>query len=232
MTQPQIRNQLLSGLPREELASLLPHLEQVSLQVEQTIISPFSPITHVHFMESGLLSIVANSGDREQAEIAMVGREGMSGISLALGCNSVPFRVFVQRAGSAYRMSAEAFVQACEESSALRNAVLLYSQVFTTQVAETSRANARHTVETRLARWLLMAHDRTDGDDLPLTHEFLSLMLGVRRSGVTEALHVLEGVRIVEAGRGRIRVLDRGRLEEVAGGCYGLPEAEYAKLIG
>ncbi len=231
MTQPQMRNQLLSALPSNDLAELIPSLESVPLQLEQTIIEPFTAISHVHFVESGLLSVVANSGDREQAEIAMVGREGMSGFSLALGCDSVPFRVFVQRAGSAYRMTSEDFVSACENSPALKSAVLLYSQVFTTQVAETSRANARHTVETRLARWLLMAHDRTDGDDLPLTHEFLSLMLGVRRPGITVSLHVLEGEHMIRARRGNIRILDRSKLEQAARGSYGLPEAEYRRLL-
>jgi CRP-like cAMP-binding protein len=100
------------------------------------------------------------------------------------------------------------------------------------QTSHSALANGRYTIQERLARWLLMCLDRMDGDDLPLTHEFLSLMLGVRRSGVTEALHVLEGVNIVKAGRGTIRVLNRERLEEIAGGCYGLPEAEYNKLIG
>jgi CRP-like cAMP-binding protein len=231
MAQKQFQNQLLSCLPEQELAYLWPHLESVPLQTEQTVVQPFERISHVHFVEAGLLSVVANSGDRDQAEVAMMGREGMSGFSLALGCTSLPFRIFVQRAGSAHRMPAEAFLQACEDCPALRNAVLLYSQVFTTQVAETSRANARHTVETRLARWLLMAHDRTDGDDLQLTHEFLSLMLGVRRPGITVSLHVLEGEHMIRARRGQIRILDRAKLEQAARGSYGLPEAEYRRLL-
>lgn len=231
MTQPQTRNQLLSGLPVADIVRLTDLLESVPLQLEQTIVEPFATITHVYFVESGLLSVVANSGDREQAEIAMVGREGMSGFSLALGCDKVPYRVFVQRSGSAFRLTREDFMQACDDSPALKSAVLLYSQVFTTQVAETSRANARHTVETRLARWLLMAHDRTDGDDLPLTHEFLSLMLGVRRPGITVSLHVLEGEHMIRARRGNIRILDRSKLEEAARGSYGLPESEYRRLL-
>ncbi len=100
------------------------------------------------------------------------------------------------------------------------------------QTAHSALANGRYTIQERLARWLLMCHDRLGKDDLPLTHEFLSLMLGIRRSGVTEALHALEGVQIVKAGRGHIHLRDRLRLEEIAGGCYGVPEAEYAKLIG
>ena len=99
-------------------------------------------------------------------------------------------------------------------------------------MAHTALANGRYTIQERLARWLLMRHDRLDGDDLPLTHEFLSLMLGVRRSGVTEALHVLEGVAIVKTNRGRVAVLRRDKLEEIAGACYGLPEREYRRLIG
>ena len=231
MNQPQMRNQLLSRLPAADIVDLAELMESVPLQLDQTLVEPFATISHVHFVESGFLSVVANSGDREQAEIAMVGREGMSGFSLALGCDQVPHRIFVQRSGSAYRMKRENFMQACDTSPALKSAVLLYSQVFTTQVAETSRANARHTVETRLARWLLMAHDRTDGDDLPLTHEFLSLMLGVRRPGITVSLHVLEGEHMIRARRGNIRILDRSKLEEAARGSYGLPESEYRRLL-
>ena len=231
MSQKHPRNQLLSGLPHQDLAELLPQLESVSLEVEQTVVEPFKRLSHVYFVEAGLLSVVASSGDREQAEVAMIGREGMAGFCLALGCDMLPFRVFVQRAGSAYRMPAQAFVHACEDSPLLNKAALLYSQVFTTQVAETSRANARHTVETRLARWLLMAHDRTDGDDLQLTHEFLSLMLGVRRPGITVSLHVLEGEHMIRARRGNIRILDRSKLQEAARGSYGLPEAEYRRLL-
>jgi CRP-like cAMP-binding protein len=231
MTHPQFRNRLLASLPPAEQALIAGDLESVSLHLEQVLVEPLSPIAHVYFVESGLLSVVASSGDREQAEIAMVGREGMSGFSLALGSGSVPFRVFVQRAGTAFRMTGDAFVRACRQSPALQKACLLYSQVFTIQVAETSRANARHTVETRLARWLLMAHDRTDGDDLPLTHEFLSLMLGVRRPGITVSLHVLEGEHMIRARRGNIRILDRTKLEEAARGSYGLPEAEHRRLI-
>ncbi|NNM75134.1 Crp/Fnr family transcriptional regulator [Enterovirga sp. DB1703] len=231
MGQSAARNQLLAALPEKDLTLLSPAMELVSFEPEQTIIEPFAAITHVHFLQSGLLSVIARSGDREQAEIAMIGREGMAGFSLALGCSSAPFHIFVQRAGNALRMSAEAFRQACHDSPALHRAVLLYSHVFMTQVAETSRANARHTVETRLARWLLMAHDRSDGDDLPLTHEFLSLMLGVRRPGITVSLHVLEGERMIRARRGNIRILDRAKLEQAARGSYGLPEAEYRRLM-
>jgi CRP-like cAMP-binding protein len=121
---------------------------------------------------------------------------------------------------------------ALDTSPALKALLLRWVHVSMIQTAQSALANGRYTIQERLARWLLMCHDRMDGDDLPLTHEFLSLMLGVRRSGVTEALHVLEGVDIVKAGRGTIRVLNRERLEEIAGGCYGLPEAEYNKLIG
>lgn len=232
MSEFQIRNQLLSALPARDQLYLQPLLEHVFLRHDDVLVEPFSKITHVHFVETGLLSVLANAGDREQAEVAMIGREGMSGLFLALGCAEVPFRTFVQRSGSAYRMSGEAFLQACHASPALHRAVLLYSQVFMTQVAETSRVNARHTVETRLARWLLMAHDRADGDDLPLTHEFLSLMLGVRRPGITVSLHVLEGEHMIRARRGNIRILDRSKLQAAARGSYGLPEAEYDRLIG
>ena len=146
--------------------------------------------------------------------------------------DQTPHQTFIQVAGSGLRMRAEDLEAAMGASPSLKVLLLRWVQALMIQTAQSALANGRYTIQERLARWLLMCHDRLDGDDLPLTHEFLSLMLGVRRSGVTEALHVLEGVRIVKTSRGRIHLLDRGRLEEIAGGCHGLAEAEYGRLIG
>lgn len=225
------RNQLLSGLPADELSQLQPRLERVSLTVGQSVAEPFEPISHIYFPETGFLSVVASRHGREQTEVALIGREGASAPSIALGCDELPFRIVVQHAGEALRMTRADFVQACEQNDALRRTVLLHSHVLALQIAETSRANARHTVETRLARWLLMAHDRTEGDDLALTHESLSLILGVRRPGITVSLHMLEGEHMIRARRGQIRILDRAKLEDASRGSYGLPEGEYRRLL-
>jgi hypothetical protein len=161
----------------------------------------------------------------------MIGHDGLSGLAVILGGSESPFGVSVQKAGTAYRIASDELQAASAASRTLHAFMLQYAQVFLTQTAETARANARFTVEQRVARWLLMAHDRTDADDIEVTHGFLARMLGVRRPGVTIATHVLEGDHLISARRGHIRVIDRPGLEALAGTSYGLPEAEHQRLI-
>ncbi len=232
LSQSSVRNRLLRAMSPEAFARLTPHLEPVPLIVKQVLVEPNQPIEHVHFMEDGLASVVAISLDNERLEVGHIGREGMTGEPVILLIDQTPHQTFIQVAGSGLRMRAEDLAAAMEASPPLKVLLLRWVQALMIQTAQSALANGRYTIQERLARWLLMCHDRLDGDDLPLTHEFLSLMLGVRRSGVSEALHVLEGVGIVKTSRGRIHVFDREKLEEVAGDCYGLSEAEYAKLIG
>jgi CRP-like cAMP-binding protein len=232
ISQANIRNRLLKAMSREDFAPLKPDLEPMVLNVKDVLVQANEPIAHVYFMEEGLASIVAISPDDERIEVGHVGREGMTGEPVLLGVTSSPNQTFIQVAGSGLRIRAEDLTAAAEASPSLRALLLRFVQTLLIQTSHSALANGRYTIQERLARWLLMCHDRMDGDDLPLTHEFLSLMLGVRRSGVTEALHILEGVEIVKASRGHIRMLNRERLEEIAGGCYGVPEAEYVKLIG
>ena len=183
-------------------------------------------------MEDGLASVVAMGTDGERIEVGHIGREGMTGQSVVLGVDRSPEQTFIQVAGSALRMPVGSLRDAMKASPLLHGLLLRFVQTTIVQVAHSALANGRYTIQERLARWLLMCHDRLDGDYLLLTHEFLSLMLGVRRSGVTEALQVLEGVAVVKTARGRIMLLDRDRLEEIAGACYGVPEREYQRLIG
>ena len=227
-----VRNLLLRAMSPDEFARLKPHLEPITLSLKQVLVEANQPIEHVHFIEEGLASVVAISPDNERLEVGHIGREGMTGEPVILSVNQTPLQTFIQVAGSGLRMRAEDLSAAMEASPSLKALLLRWVQALMIQTAQSTLANGRYTIQERLARWLLMCHDRLGGDDLPLTHEFLSLMLGVRRSGVTEALHVLEGVQIVKTGRGRIHLLDRERLEDIAGGCYGLSEAQYAKLIG
>jgi CRP-like cAMP-binding protein len=226
------RNRLLRALSRDDFARLEPYLEPVTLKVKDVLVEPNQPIEHVCFIEEGIASVVASSLDEDRIEVAHIGREGMSGDPVLLGVDQTPNETFIQVAGAGLRIRRDDFRAALEASPTLKALLLRWVHVSMIQTSHSALANGRYTIQERLARWLLMARDRVDGDDLPLTHEFLSLMLGVRRSGVTEALHVLEGVQIVTTGRGRVHLLDRKRLEEIAGGCYGTPEAEYAKLIG
>jgi CRP-like cAMP-binding protein len=231
VSQRTIRNRLLRAISSDDFARLIPHLEPVALRLREVLVVPNQPIQNVYFIEEGLASVVAISAD-DRIEVAHVGREGLTGDPVLLGVEQTPNETFIQVAGSALRIGVDDLRAALDTSPALKALLLRWVHVSMIQTAQSALANGRYTIQERLARWLLMCLDRMDGDDLPLTHEFLSLMLGVRRSGVTEALHVLEGVNIVKTGRGTIRVLNRERLEEIAGGCYGLPEAEYNKLIG
>jgi CRP-like cAMP-binding protein len=228
-SQPQ--NRLLQALSADDFGLLQPHLTPVSLPVRHMMQAPDRPIEAIVFPESGMGSILAGS-DSQQIEVGIFGREGMSGVPVLLGSDRSSEEAFVQIAGHGLRMPAEALRQAMRESMSLQQLLLRYAQSMMTQTSHTAFANGRGKVEERLARWLLMSHDRVDGDEVPLTHEFLALMLGVRRAGVTETLHVLEGRGAIRTTRGRIVVADRRLLEESAAGLYGVPEAEYRRLIG
>ena len=226
------RNRLLSQLGADDLERLVPHLQPVDLPVGLVLIEPDRPITHAVFPETGLCSVIANLQERSRVEIGLYGRDGLVGTVLALGSNRVPHQTFMQVSGSGLRIEAEVLTHAIAESPTLRQLLLRYVQTFLIQTAQTALANASAPAEERLARWLAMYHDRQDGDDLSVTHEFLSLMLGVRRPTVTVALQMLEGAGLIRAQRGRVRVLDRAGLVEAAGPAYGPAEAEYERLIG
>jgi CRP-like cAMP-binding protein len=228
--QSSTRNQLLSGLPAEDFAALNSHLEPVELELRQMLIEPNQPIEHVYFMERGYTSITTNTNG-SKIEIGLIGREGMVGVPIALGVRASPFEYFIQHAGDGLRMASHHLEEVIDERPSVHRVLLRYAQALNVQTSGTAFANAEHTVETRLARWLLMCHDRVDGDDIPITHDFLSMMLGVRRAGVTTSLHILEGNGLIRAKRGVITVLDREKLEELADNAYGLPEAEYARLM-
>ncbi len=229
--QSSLRNRLLRALSPEDFALLGPHLEQVALPKRQVLIEPDQPIEHVTFPESGVASVVALGSDRRPVEIGIVGWEGLVGPSVILGVDRTPHQSFFQMDGAGYRIATAHLVRALEASSTLHALLLRYIHVLTVQTAATAMSNGDSVLSERLARWLLMCHDRVDGDELALTHEFLSLMLAVRRPGVTEAIHLLEGAAIIRARRAHITILDRERLEETAGDSYGVPEAEYQRLI-
>lgn len=229
--QSSIRNQLLKAMHPEDFEEIRPHLTLVDLRLHDVMVQSGTLIQHVHFIESGIASIVANGTEGKQIELGQVGREGMAGRSILLGVDITPDMTFVQVPGSAYRMPAARLAQAIDANSRLRAFLLRYVHVNEVQIAGTALANSLYTIHERLARWLLMYHDRLDGDDLAITHEFLSLMLGVRRAGITSELHVIEGLHIIRATRGNIRVLNREKLVEIAGESYGLAEREYERLL-
>lgn len=231
-SQSSVRNRLLAALPADDFARIRNHLDPVTLNQSDVIVEANAPIEHVYFLEAGVTSIVTRTVRGRRIEIGLVGRDGFAGVPVLLGADRTPHETFMQVGGSALRMRAETFQQALEQRPALQKLLLRFVQVFHLQTAQTAACNGSQKVSRRLARWLLMCHDRLEGDELPLTHEFIAVMLAVRRPGVTEALQELETAEIIRTERRNIVVLDRRKLEETAGDAYGVPEAEYERLIG
>ena len=232
MASNPLRNRLLMALSAADLDLLKPDLEFVKLDLRFVLETANQPIRHVYFPESGFVSIVAKTKADRIIEVGLIGFEGMSGVNVVMGDDRSVNETYIQAAGSGSRIRVEKLTQALETSASLRKCLLRYVQAFLCQTSQTALTNGRANLEERLARWILMAHDRLDGDELALTHEFLALMLGVRRPGVTVALHFLEGKGLIKSTRGMVTVHDREGLEEVADGSYGVPEAEYERLFG
>jgi CRP-like cAMP-binding protein len=226
------RNRLLATLSAADLALLQPHLRRSGIDLRKDIERPNKRIDSVCFMETGIASVVAVQPDETRVEVGLVGNVGMTGTAIVLGGDQSPHSTYIQVAGEAQRIKADQLRKAMMASESLRTLLLKYVQAFMVQTAQTAIANARAHIDQRLARWILMAHDRTRDKALPLTHEFLALMLGVRRPGVTEALQSLKRRKLIETGRNQIIVLDRTGIENIAGACYGVPEKEYRRLIG
>jgi CRP-like cAMP-binding protein len=226
------RNRLLQALGPVDLDILSGELELVSFKRGDVLISPNQPISHVYFPTTGICSIVALASTLNRIEAGVVGREGLVGLAALLSTDCTPHQCVVQVDGEGFRIGAERLRILMQLSPRLHDVLLRYVQVVLIQAEQTALANGRFSIERRLARWILMCHDRIDGDELNFTHELLSIMLGVRRPGVTVATHVLEGAKMIKATRGRLTVLSREKLEEAAGGSYGIPEGEYERLIG
>ncbi len=193
---------------------------------------PNRRIDAVYFMEAGVASVVAVQPDGTRVEVGLIGPEGMSGSAILLGSDQSPHSTYMQVAGEAQRISTHELRKAMAASESLHGLLLKFVQVFMVQTAHTAIANARAHINERLARWILMAHDRTRDTALPLTHEFLALMLGVRRAGVTEALQSLKRQKLIDTGRNKILLLNRKGIEQLAAASYGTPEKEYRRLIG
>ncbi len=229
---PRSRNYLLASLSANDLDVLEPRLEVVTLALRKSLEKPNSRIDAVYFPHSGFASVVAIQSSNKQVEVGLIGREGMTGLPIVLGNHRSPHSTYIQAAGNGQCMPASELREAMRESPSLRDSLLKYVQAFGVQATHTAVCNARSSLDQRLARWLLMAHDRIGDDVLLLTHEFLSLMLGVRRPGVTDALSALQKRGLITCARGGITVKDRRGLERSAGESYGVPEAEYRRLIG
>lgn len=230
IAQAQLRNRLLRSLRPEDYALLRDGLESRPVASGYSITKPFARIEHIYFPESGIASVTTSAGIHHM-EVGVIGREGFVGLPVVLDVESCPHDIFVQMPGLFTRITTEEFRDALEISPPLRRMCLRFVQTYLVQTSFTAMANARFSVEHRLARWLLMCHDRGEDDELPVTHDFLAMMLGCRRPGVTVATHLLEGEGMIRAKRGRITVRDRAKLIALAGESYGCPEAEYERLL-
>jgi CRP-like cAMP-binding protein len=229
---PAVRNRLLSALPSGNLAQLLPKLQAVSLPVRKSLLVPQERIAAVYFIESGWASVVAQLNDGMQAEIGLIGREGMVGYPLIGGVETAFAETYMQAGGAGLQMEAVAFQRELDDNPDLRRRLFRYNEALHAQTAQTAACNGRHDLEQRLARWLLMAHDRTDGDELLITQEFLSLMLCVYRPSVTVVAGVLQRAGIIRYSKGIITILDRDALEATACDCYKTVQDRFDYLLG
>jgi CRP-like cAMP-binding protein len=230
--QLDVSNGLLAALPPEDLARLRPRLQPVELPFDHTLYPADGIVEAVLFVETGMVSLLATLEDGEQVEVGIAGSEGLIGLPLVLGDDRSLVEARVQMEGTALRMNVAALRDEMEGSAALRLVLKRYTLAFQAQVTMTAACNARHAIEQRLARWLLIAHDRAGADEFPMTHEFLSMMLGVRRPGVTIAAGVLQKAGLIQYARGRMAVTDRPGLEASSCECYHTTRREFARLLG
>jgi CRP-like cAMP-binding protein len=229
MAQTSFQNKLIQKFSEADFARLEASFERVELKIRDVVIRPNYPITHIYFPESGQLSVLAKAPQSEPIEVGMIGREGMSDM---VPGGRTPLESICQVPGTMNRIEREVFLSATHESADLSDLIMRYENFLLMQLSYTALSHGSFTIEERLARWLLMVHDRVDGDEIPLVHDFFSWMLAVRRAGVTNAIKALRELGAIEPGRGVIRILDRAVLKEQAAGSYGPAEAEYERLIG
>ncbi len=226
------RNRLLAALPADVIAALLPKLSPVILSLKQVIYAPDTPIEAVYFLETGMISLVDNLEDGMRAEVGVIGREGMLGMPLLAGVNTSFVEAQVQLPGTALRMTAQDFTSEIDTNTALRKLLLRYSEALQAQVMQTAACNVNHGLEQRLARWLLIAHDRSTSDELSLTQEFMATMLGVHRPSITVTAGILQRAGLIRYANGRVTVLDRSSLEAASCECYGAVQRRFATLLG
>lgn len=213
-------NRLIAGLSRSDRRQLLARCERVELTYAEVLCEPGQRIRHVYFPISALISLLRPVDHLPSVEVGMVGREGLAGIPLLLGASTSSVRALVQGSGGAMRMTATAFRRQTARSAGLRRALNRYLYAFMVQVTQTAACNSRHQLGPRLARWLLMTHDRAQTSQFHLTQDFLAQMLGVQRAGVTRAAQLLQKKKLIRYKRGQITVLDRRGLERASCTCY------------
>jgi CRP-like cAMP-binding protein len=230
-TQAPIQNKILAALPSEEYERLSSHLTPVSLTLGDILYKTEERITYAYFPSNAIVSLVANMKDGRSVEVGLVGNDGMVGLSVVLGDDVAPNQAIVQIADGAMRIKASKLREELKRDGQLLGLLLRSTLVRLSQVSQTAACNGSHNVGERLARWLLMCHDRVPGDELRLTQEFIGQMLGTRRSGVSEAAVLLQGRGLISYSRGHITILNRKGLEEFACECYGIVKSEFDRLF-
>jgi CRP-like cAMP-binding protein len=225
-------NKLLAGLTKRDFDRIRPHLQPIALPQHEPLLKPNAPTEYVYFPESGMVSLILSLEGGDVVEVGLIGNEGIVGVLAGLGTSRIAGEAIVQMPGSALRMETDVLRKEMGVNASVRHMTLRYVQALFCQITQTAACNARHALPQRLARWLLMANDCTLSNEVNLTHEFISMMLSVRRPGVTEALNILKDARIIRTGHGRIHILNRRRLEAAACECYRIVKAEYGRLLG
>ena len=230
-TEPQISNKILAALPHEEMGPLAAKLKPVPLPLGEILYMPEQKIEYVYFVNSGVVSLLAALENGATVEAGLIGPEGMAGISVILGADSTPNQALIQAEGDALRIASKDIQTEFRKGGRLRDLLLRYTHTLFTQVAQTAACNRLHTIEQRLARWLLLTQDRVGRNDFVLTQDFLSRMLGVRRAGVSVAANTLRQAGLIDYHRGTMIILDRAGLENYSCECYGIVRAEYDRYL-
>jgi CRP-like cAMP-binding protein len=225
------KNHLLAALSGDEWQRMLPQLRAIDMPVGKTLYQPGSMLDHVYFPTTAIVSLIYEMENGESAQIAVVGNEGVVGISLFMGGESTPSRAVVLSAGHGFALPADAIKAEFARSGPVMHLLLRYTQALISQMSQTAACNRHHTLDRQLCRWLLMILDRLDGDKLVMTHELIANMLGVRREGVTEAALKLQAAGVIRYTRGHISVLNRQRLQQRSCECYAVVKNEYDRLL-
>jgi CRP-like cAMP-binding protein len=232
ITQAGTQNRLLKSLSAEDYERLRPHLEPVQIKYKLLLYQADEKIDFVYFIETGVASLVNTMKNGNAAEVGTIGNEGMVGLPVIFGDSQAPTSVYMQVTGHGLRMKAKIFWQELQRSDSLRMAMLHYAHAFFNQVAQSAACNTFHLLEQRCCRWLLMTHDRMQSNDFPLTQEFLAMMLGVQRSGVTLAAGALQRAGLIRYTRGHVTILDHAGLVKLSCECYGVSKREFDRLLG
>jgi CRP-like cAMP-binding protein len=225
-------NRLLGLLPRGDYERLRPHLQPIPLEYRKSLYRAHKPIGFVYFIETGVGSLVNTMANGQAAEVGTIGNEGVVGLPLLFGDDRAPTSVYVQVPGAGLRMKASLFTKELARSATMRAVMHRYAHAVFNQVAQSAACNQFHSLEQRCCRWLLMTHDRMQSDEFLLTQEFLAMMLGVQRTGVTAAAGALQRAGLIRYKRGNVTIIDRRALKDRSCECYGISKTEFDRLLG